>query len=46
MTLFIHVGTMQFYSNIFFRLSSYCAKGHVRMIGDSHCFSEEEDDTP
>jgi hypothetical protein len=29
----------------FFRLSSYCANGHVQMTGDSHCFSEEEDDT-
>jgi hypothetical protein len=31
---------------LFFRLSSYCANEHVWMTGDSHCFSEEEDDTP
>jgi hypothetical protein len=43
---FIHVGTMRFYSDILFRLSSYCANRHVRMTGDSHCFSEEEDDMP
>jgi hypothetical protein len=30
----------------FFRLSSYCANGHVQMTGDSHCFSEEENDMP
>jgi hypothetical protein len=31
----------------FFQLSSYCANGHMWMTGDSHCFSEEEeDDTP
>jgi hypothetical protein len=41
---FIPVGTMRFYSNIFFQLRSYSANGHVRMTGDSHCFSEEEDD--
>jgi hypothetical protein len=43
---FIHMGTMRFYSNIFFQLSSYCANGHVWMTGDSHCFSEEEDNMP
>jgi hypothetical protein len=37
---------MQFYSDIFFRLSSYCTNGHVWMTGDSHCFSKEEDDMP
>jgi hypothetical protein len=40
------MGTMKFYSDIFFQLSSYCANGHMRMTGDSHCFSEEEDDMP
>jgi hypothetical protein len=43
---FIHVGTMRPYSDNFFptQLLLYC--GHVRMTRDSHCFSEEEDDTP
>jgi hypothetical protein len=25
---------------------TYCANGHVWMTGDSHCFSEEEDNKP
>jgi hypothetical protein len=30
----------------FFRLRPLLYCGHVRMTADSHCFSEEEDDTP
>jgi hypothetical protein len=29
----------------FFPTPLYCANGHVRMTGDSHYSSEEEDDT-
>jgi hypothetical protein len=29
----------------FFPTPPYCANGHVQMTEDSHCFSEEEDDT-
>jgi hypothetical protein len=43
---FIHVGTMRPYSDNFFRLRPLLYCGHVRMTEDSHCFSEEEDDTP
>jgi hypothetical protein len=42
---FVPMGTMRFYSDVFFWLSSYCANRHMQMTGDSHCFSEKEDDT-
>jgi hypothetical protein len=43
---FIHMITMRPYSAGFFRLCPLLYCGHVRMTGDSHCFSEEEGDTP
>jgi hypothetical protein len=44
---FIHVGQCGSTLTFLFRLSSYCANGHLQMTGDSHCFSEEEEeDTP
>jgi hypothetical protein len=43
---FIHVGTMRPSADEFFRLRPLLCCGHVQMTEDSHCFSEEEDDTP
>jgi hypothetical protein len=43
---FIHVGTMRPSADGFFRLRPLLYCGHVWMTEDSHCFSEEEDDTP
>jgi hypothetical protein len=42
---FVPMGTMRFYSDDFFPTPLYCANGCVQMTGDSHYFSEEEDDT-
>jgi hypothetical protein len=43
---FIHMGTMRPSADGFFQLRPLLFCGHVRMTEDSHCFSEEEDDTP
>jgi hypothetical protein len=43
---FIHEVTMRPSADGFVRLRPLLCCGHVRMTADSHCFSEEEDDTP
>jgi hypothetical protein len=43
---FIHEVTMRPSADGFFQLQPLLYYGHVQMTADSHCFSEEEDDTP